>query len=566
MLDVARWLAEQGLGQYAEAFVENAIDGDVLQTLSEDDLKELGVKALGHRRKLLAAISLLGEESPPTRPPEEGRTRTVEPSGIAERRQLTVMFADLVGSTELSARLDPEDMRQVIRAYQKAVAAEVARFEGHVAKFMGDGVLAYFGYPRAHEDEAERAVRAGLAVVEGVRRLSPSVGAELSCRVGVATGLVVVGDLVGEGAAREEAVVGETPNLAARLQQLAGPGCVVIAASTRLLLGELFELDPLAPATVKGFSEKVQAFRVVAERPAEGRFEARHPDLIAPLVGRDQELALLLDRWALARSGEGQVVLLSGEPGIGKSRIVLALREHLRAEPRISLRYQCSPYHVNVPLWPIIGHLERAAGFAREDAPEQRVEKLRGLLRRAAADTDAVLPLIGDLLGLPNDGALERLSPQAKKARTHEALIGQIEGLAAENPVLLVLEDAHWLDPTTQELFEQLVQRLGRMRALLVVTYRPEWRPPWLGYAHVTSLGLSRLGRHQVAAIIDRVSAGAALPDEVVEQIVDRTDGVPPLCRGADQDGVGVGSASTPRRQVRGRRATAGSGCAGLPS
>jgi predicted ATPase len=392
---------------------------------------------------------------------------------------------------------------------------------------MGDGVLAYFGWPRAHEDEAERAVRAGLAVVEAVRRLSPSAGATLSCRVGIGTGLVVVGDLVGEGAAQEEAVVGETPNLAARLQQLAGPGHVDIAASTRQLLGELFEVNPLPPAAVKGFAEAVQAFRVVAERPAEGRFEARHSDLVAPLVGRDQELALLLDRWTLARSGEGHIVLLGGEPGIGKSRIVLALREHLRAEPRISLRYHCSPYHVNISLWPLIGHLERAAGFAREDAPEERVEKLRALLRRAPADADAALPLICDLLGLPTGSALEGLTPQAKKARTHEALIGQIEALAAQSPVLMVLEDAHWLDPTSEELFEQLVQRLDRMRALLVVTYRPEWRPPWIGYSHVTSLGLSRLERNQVAAIIDRVSAGVTLPDELSEQIVDRTDGVP---------------------------------------
>jgi predicted ATPase/class 3 adenylate cyclase len=438
-----------------------------------------------------------------------------------------VLFCDLVGSTELSARLDPEDMREVIRAYQNAVTGEITRFEGHVAKYMGDGVLAYFGWPQAHVDEAERAVRAGLAITGAVGHLSNPASEPLAARAGIATGLVMVGELIGAGAAQEQAVVGETPNLAARLQALAGPGDVVVAASTRQLLGELFQLDPLSPVAVKGFSEAVQAFRVAAERPAEGRFEARHPDLVAPLVGRDQELALLLDRWALARSGEGQVVLLGGEPGIGKSRIVLALREHLRAEPRISLRYQCSPYHVNVPLWPVIGHLERAAGFGRGDAPEVRVEKLLALLSRASPEADAALPLICDLLGLPTGGVLHGLTPQARKVRTHDALVGQIEGLAAQSPVLLVLEDAHWLDPTTQELFEQLVQRLDRMRALLVVTYRPEWRPPWHGYAHVTSLGLSRLGRNQVAAIIDRVSAGVALPDEVSGQIVDRTDGVP---------------------------------------
>jgi class 3 adenylate cyclase len=457
-VEISIWLRELGLERYEEAFRDNDIDAEILPKLTAEDLLAIGVSSVGHRRRLLEAIAAVTAQPAPAAAASGSQTEDAKPrKSDAERRQLTVLFCDLVGSTALSARLDPEEMREVIRTYQNAVAAEVARFEGHVAKFMGDGVLAYFGWPRAHEDEAERAVRAGLAVVEAVRRLSPSAGATLSCRVGIGTGLVVVGDLVGEGAAQEEAVVGETPNLAARLQQLAGPGHVAIAASTRQLLGELFEVNPLPPAAVKGFAEAVQAFRVVAERPAEGRFEARHSDLVAPLVGRDQELALLLDRWTLARSGEGHIVLLGGEPGIGKSRIVLALREHLRAEPRISLRYHCSPYHVNIPLWPLIGHLERAAGFAREDAPEERVEKLRALLRRAPADADAALPLICDLLGLPTGSALEGLTPQAKKARTHEALIGQIEALAAQSPVLMVLEDAHWLDPTSEELFEQLV-------------------------------------------------------------------------------------------------------------
>jgi predicted ATPase/class 3 adenylate cyclase len=527
-VDIAAWLRELGLERYEQAFRDNDVDAKVLPYLTVGDLKDIGITSVGHRRSLLAAIEALRAESvtPESDEPSAAAPAAAEPSCEAERRQLTVMFVDLVGSTALAERLDPEDMREVIRGYQNTVVGEIGRFEGHVAKFMGDGVLAYFGYPRAHEDEAERAVRAGLAIASAVARLETA-DAPLGCRVGIATGLVVVGDLIGAGAAQEQAVVGETPNLAARLQALAEPGDVVIAARTRRLLGELFEIDPLSPAAVKGFSKPVQAFRVGAERPAEGRFEARHPDLVAPLVGRDQELALILDRWALARAGEGQVVLLGGEPGIGKSRIVLALRERLRAEPRISLRYQCSPYHANVPLWPVIGHLERAAGFSREDAPEVRVEKLLALLRRASAEADATLPLICDLFGLPTGGALEGLTPQAKKARTHEALIGQIEGLAAQSPLLLVLEDAHWLDPTTQELFEQLVQRLNRMRALLVATYRPEWWPPWYGYSHVTSLGLSRLARHQVTAIIDRVSAGVALPDEVLEQIVERTDGVP---------------------------------------
>ena len=523
-MDVSTWLRDLGLEDYVQAFQANDIDVEVLPRLTADDLTAIGITSVGHRRRLLDAIAALKSGTAPAS--AQPTAATTRPSH-AERRQLTVLFVDLVGSTKLAARLDPEDMGQVIRAYHGTCTEVVERWGGHVAKYMGDGVLAYFGWPQAHEDEAERAVKAGLELADGVAKLDTRAGKTLAARIGIATGLVMVGELIGRGQSQEQTVVGETPNLAARLQALAAPGSVVISQATRRLVGGLFELAVLGPRRLKGFAEPLAVWRVEGEGRAEGRFEARHPDQVAPLVGRDQELALLLDRWALARSGEGQVVLLGGEPGIGKSRIVLALREHLRAKPRISLRYHCSPYHVNVPLWPIISHIERAAGFAREDAPGERVEKLRTLLRRAAADADAALPLICDLLALPTDDGLEGLMPQAKKARTQEALIGQIKGLAAESPVLLVLEDAHWLDPTTQELFEHLVQRLERMRALVIVTYRPEWRPPWLGYAHVTSLGLSRLGRNQVAAIIDRVSAGVALPDEVLEQIMARTDGVP---------------------------------------
>jgi class 3 adenylate cyclase len=354
MLDVSRWLADQGLGHHAEAFTENGIAGDILRELTDADLKELGLN-LGDRKRLLKAIGAL-----PGTVVAQDQVEAVAPTTLqapprdAERRQLTVMFVDLVGSTALAGRLDPEDMHALIGGYQNAVAGEVTRFEGYVAKFMGDGVLAYFGWPRAHEDDAERAVRAGLAITAAVAGLKDG-DASLACRVGIATGLVVVGDPVGHGAAQEEAVVGETPNLAARLQAFASPGQVVVATSTRQLIGDLFELDALEACLLKGIDEPVPLFAVRAERLLESRFAARAggPSMM-PIVGREQELALLRERWQQAKAGEGQMVLLGGEAGIGKSRITEALVQELGEEPHISIRYQCSPYHGDSTLWPVV--------------------------------------------------------------------------------------------------------------------------------------------------------------------------------------------------------------------
>jgi len=362
-MDMAAWLRALELERYIEAFEANDIDATVLHTLNADDLKDLGVASLGHRKKLLEAISAL-EDSAETLAPAGGRE--------AERRQLTVMFCDLVGSTELAARLDPEDLGQVIRTYQGCCAELVARWGGHVAKYMGDGVLAYFGWPQAHEDEAERAVRAGLALTSAVGQLSTPGGEPLAARVGIATGLVMVGELIGEGAAQEQAVVGETPNLAARLQALAAPGSVVISQATRRLIGGLFELADLGPQRLKGFAEPLAAFRVEGEGGAEGRFEALHGEHLTPVVGREHELGILLERWAWAKDGDGQVVLLSGEPGIGKSRVLRALRERLRDEPYTPLSHYGSPYHTNSTLHPVIGLLERAAAFRPEDTPATR--------------------------------------------------------------------------------------------------------------------------------------------------------------------------------------------------
>ena len=355
-MNIEDWLHGIGMAQYAEQFRSNEIDGEILLRLSSDDLKDIGVAPLGHRKKLLDAIAALVKMSASPAAPVAPASHPCE----AERRQLTVMFVDLVGSTELSTRLDPEDMRELMRSYQNTVAGEIARFEGHVAQFLGDGVLAYFGWPRAHEDEAERAVRAALAVTAATARLKTPTGDTLQTRIGIATGRVVVGDLIGEGSGQRHAVVGETPNLAARLQGMAEPGTVVIAEATRHLLGDLFLLRELGPQQFKGIAEPTPAYAVLGERALETRFAARHAGGVTPLVGRDQELALLIERWQQAKAGEGQVVLLSGEAGIGKSRIAEAVVDAVRGQAHYLVRYQCSPYHSDSALYPVLQQIGRS--------------------------------------------------------------------------------------------------------------------------------------------------------------------------------------------------------------
>jgi class 3 adenylate cyclase/predicted ATPase len=523
MSEVRKWLETVGLAQYANAFEANDIDIDLLSEVDNQLLKDIGVSSAGHRLRIRNAIAKLGAQV------QSGSADVplrAAGAASAERRQVTVMFSDLVGSTALSARMDPEDLREIISAYQKCVADTVQRFGGFVAKYMGDGVLIYFGYPQAHEDDAERAVRAGLELAAAVGALKTHTA--LQTRVGIATGLVVVGDLIGSGASQEQAIVGETPNLAARLQGIAEPNAVVIAESTRRLVGNLFEVEHLGSLELKGVAGVVRAWTALRTASVESRFDALHASGLTELVGRQEELDLLLRRWSKAKTGEGQVVLLSGEPGIGKSRLISALLERVSSEPHTRLRYFCSPLHTDSALYSIISQMERAAGFVHDDTAQAKLDKLDAVLAQSFTPRqDAAL--IAEMLSLPNDGrypALE-MTPQQRRQKTMEALTTQLEGLTRSNPVLMIFEDVHWVDPTSLEAVGRTVDRLRTLGVLLIVTYRPEFEPPWIGRAYVTALGLNRLDEREIVAMIDHIAGNKPLLGSVRQDIVERTDGVP---------------------------------------
>jgi predicted ATPase/class 3 adenylate cyclase len=516
---ITEWLASLGISEYAERFAENDIDTSVLCHLTDQDLKELGI-SVGHRRKMLAAIAELATIPSATAARPEQRD--------AERRQITIMFCDLVGSAALSTRLDPEDLQEIIGAYHRCCAKVITQSDGFVARYLGDGVLAYFGYPQAHEDDAEQAVRAGLALVEAVAKLDAGHATSLHMRIGIATGLVIVGDFVSEGPGHENEVVGETPNLAARLQALAEPDTVVISGATRRLLGGLFEFRDHGTVPVKGFRDPVQVWQVTRASTVDSRFEALRT-ITTPLVGREEEIDLLMRRWRQTSHGEGRVVLLSGEPGIGKSRLTVELLERLQATSHIRLRHFCSPHHQDSALYPIISQLQLAAEFRRDDTDQQRLDKLEALLNQSSNDLKDAIPLIADLLSVSSGDRYppRELTPRKRKEKTLWALLAQLEGLAAQEPVLMVFEDVHWIDPTSIELLDFIVDRVPTLPILLIITFRPEFVPPWVGRPHVTLLMLNRLSPAQRAELIAGVTGGKALPQEIADRIIDRTDGVP---------------------------------------
>src|SRR5690348_1598113 len=505
-MDVGGWLKSLGLGQYEALFRANDIDADILPELTDVDLEQLGV-SLGHRKRLVRAIARLTAPEQSAAPPA---STGAAPQDAAERRQLTVMFCDLIGSTALSARFDPEELREELRAYQNAVSSVVARYDGFVAKYMGDGVLAYFGYPRAHEDDAERAVRAGLEIEAAVRSLETRGTEPLTVRIGIATGLVVVGDLVGEGSAQEQAVVGETPNLAARLQAVAEPGQIVLAGATRRLVGDLFRLTDLGRQTAKGFAEPVEAFAVEGVAVTESRFEAARRGL-TDLVGRAAESALLRDRLREAWAGAGQIVLLSGEAGIGKSRLAAQLAAEVASEPHTRLTYQCSPYHRDSALHPFVVALGRAARLAPDDPAETQLEKLEAIL--ASSRIAETAPLFASMLSIPTGGRYPPLALSAAQQRrlTLAALLDQLEALTRHKPVLMLFEDAHWADATSLEVLDLTVERVRALPVLVLITFRPEYEAPWTGLSHVTSIALDRLEPAEVETLAGYV-AGRPLP------------------------------------------------------
>jgi class 3 adenylate cyclase/tetratricopeptide (TPR) repeat protein len=474
-------------------------------------------------------VKLATLSSPAERAHSPSRPQSKATSVSAERRQLTVMFCDLVGSTNLSARLDPEDMHDLIDIYRKSVTDAVARFDGFIAQYLGDGVLVYFGYPQAHEDDAERAVKAGLAAVVMVDGLKAQTAAQLKVRVGIATGLVVVSEQMGAGNTQLHDVVGETPNLAARLQSVAAPGEVVIAASTRRLVGGMFDCRTLGAIELKGLPQPVEVWQVLGEMAGLTRFEALHAGALSPLVGRQEETELLLRRWEQAKASEGRVVLLSGESGIGKSRIAESLLVRLEGEPHVCLRYFCSAHHTHSALHPFIAQLERAARFEPGNGGGERLDKLEALLNSTVSNVPQDLALIAELLAVPNDGRYPvlEISPQQKREMTLTALLNQLEGIAAQSPVLIVFEDAHWIDPTSLDLLDRMVACVADLPVLLVITFRSEFQPTWVGQPHVTMLPLNRVDRRDGSSIIAGVTKGKALPDSVAKQILAHADGVP---------------------------------------
>lgn len=525
MPEVRQWLGSLGLARYADAFDENAIGWELLPDLDHDVLKDVGVRAAGDRVRILKAATALKVGIEPTglTSPAPATERS-SAAGEAERRQLTVMFVDLVDSTALSQKLDPEEFREINRDYQLAATAAIVEHGGYVAKYMGDGVLAYFGYPQAHEDDAERAARAGLELITSVLRLD--ISTKLAVRIGIATGAVVVGDLIGDGASQESAVVGETPHLAARLQSAAEPNTVVISSSTHALLYDLFDCADLGARRLKGFTDEQRLWRVVDERSNESRFEALHSKELTPFVGRASELNLLLDRWETAVAGEGQVVLLEGEAGIGKSRLADEFRRAIGARSHTPLRYQCSSHHTNSAFFPFVSQLQHAGNIRAQDNFDQRLDKLE-MAVVDKPEREKILWLFATLLSLPTDRypALT-LEPPQLKSETIAAFCARLTALCQVAPVLVLFEDLHWIDPTSREVLDSLIEIGRQLPVLFILTRRPESDSPWGGHGFITKLRLNHLARRDGMSIIREVAGGKNLPEEITHQILAKTDGV----------------------------------------
>jgi class 3 adenylate cyclase/predicted ATPase len=514
------------LRHYADLFAQHEVDYETLLGFEEQDFEKLGIP-LGHRKKLLKAIAQAIPASSRKQQSLAGHDEALGNIG-ADRRHLTVLICDLVDSTALSARLDPEDLRQILHDFQSCCGAAIRRYDGHIARFMGDGMLAYFGFPAAHEDDAERAVTAGLEIVQSVSRLSGP-NAPLAVRIGIASGLVIVGDLIGEGPAREFALVGEAPNLAARLQALAEPNQILIAPQTRSLVGRMFELGDLGEHRVKGFGHEVRVWRVLRPSFIESRFEARQPLQPTPLIGREAELAVLLERYGKVEGGQGQVVLICGEPGIGKSRLAVALRRELAHDAHCPPAFQCSSYHSSTAWHPIIRHLDRAAAINQEMSAAAKLRKLEGFIEELEQDPKSMVPLLAALLSVPTDGRYAPLTlmPQQQKQETASAILKLLQCYAKRQPVLLVFEDVHWIDPSSLELLGRIIKDARAWQALILVLLRPELTLPWTEHPHVLSLTINRLNRDQAQSVIEAVADKAVLPAAVVGQIVVKTDGVP---------------------------------------
>ncbi|MGC2218612.1 MAG: adenylate/guanylate cyclase domain-containing protein [Pseudolabrys sp.] len=528
--DIAEWLGRQGLGQYAQTFAENHIDYSVLPDLTEDDLEKLGI-SLGHRKKLLRAIDAVWGTRQARDTTKVARTGAEATSPVqhreAEFRQITVMFCDLVGSTQLSEKLDPEDLQKIIDSYRRECSTAIRRYGGEVARYLGDGVLAFFGWPYAHEDDAPRAVHAALEIVSVVTKISESV--TLACRVGVCSGPVVVGEIRNSTASWSMDAVGETPNIAARLQTLAEPNTVLISESTRHLVSATFDLQGLGPQELKGITEPVRAYRVLAAKSAGSRFEAAHAGTLTPLVGRSSELRLLLDRWEKVKEGDGQVILLSGIPGVGKSRLLHELKSHVEEEPHILLHHQCSPYHNQSAFHPVIEQIEQAAHLIAREADADKITKLQAYLPRSTNSSIEPLLLIANLLSISteNQQHLSELTPQQIKNRTISTLVEMLLAFSVQRPTLCIFEDAHWLDASTLELLELMISRIAHARVLLIVSSRPEFRPTWLAHANVSTHSLTRLSQAEVKTMIRDLLRGGNMPQKLVDQIIEKADGVP---------------------------------------